>query len=683
MILARTSVITVIMERKPEKMKQLLSFVVYLLLFIYGSVAQQTIEKEQRFAGLHLDFHASSNDSGIGNTFTAEMIDSMLSIIKPDFIQVDCKGHEGISSYPTKVGNPAPAFKKDILKIWREVTDKYNIPLFMHYSGIWDNEAIKKHPHWARYNADGNQDKNANSLFNGYADSLLIPQLKELATVYKVNGVWVDGDCWVLSPDYSPAAKEKFMKETGIAEIPAKPGDAYYFEWMEFHRKTFRNYITTYANAAHDVAPDFRVTSNWSLSSMMPEPVDVPVDYLSGDVAGSNSLYSSAFESRCLALQGKPWDLMSWSFAWKNNSKATKSIPQLQQEAAQVLATGGGFQTYWQQNRDGTPEPYQFRKMADIVEFCKERKAYTFQSAMVPQIGLLYSTYAWKRIQNSGLYNAHGQEALKGILNLLLDSQYPVEILMDHQLAGRLEKYPMLIIPEWEHIDPAIQLQLQQYVQHGGKLLIIGAIATADFANMLQVQFETPVKKNGLFAGLGTDIVMMNAAFQQVKPTAPIKTFGTQLTADDWRFTTGNFLASVAQYGKGKAGAIYIDIGKYYSQNQNSLLKNLVKKVIEEMDASFISTIKGSENIHQVISRKNNKLYIHLINSGGEHNNPNVLVYNNLPAVENIQVNLQIKTPKQIRTQPGNKIIPFTYNNNKVTIKIPSVQVYSILEITE
>ncbi|HEX5026142.1 MAG TPA: alpha-amylase family protein, partial [Agriterribacter sp.] len=531
--------------------------------------AQQTTGKE-RFAGLHFDFHAGITDSGIGKTFTPEMIDSLLSMVKPDFIQVDCKGHPGVSSYPTKVGHPAPAIEKDILKIWRAVTEKYGVPLYVHYSGIWDNEALKAHPEWARYNADGNPNVNATSLFSDYKTELLIPQLKELATSYHLDGVWVDGDCWMLSPDYSPASKGAFTKETGISAVPGKKDDPYYFEWMEFNRKKFRDYITLYADEVHKVAPNFKVTSNWSFSSMMPEPVDVPVDYLSGDVAGSNSIYSSAFESRCLALQGKPWDLMSWSFAWKNNAKATKSVLQLQQEAAEVLAMGGGFQTYWQQNRDGTPEPYQFRKMQEIVAFCKERKAFTFNGAMVPQIGILYSTYAWKRIPNDGLYNADGQEAMKGVLNMLLDSQLPAEILMDHQLKGRLNKYPLLIIPEWTHIDPAIREQVLDYVKQGGNLLIIGAEAIQDYANELGVRISSPMlEKTAVFAGFADRIVLMQTNFQPTKPNEGTTVFGTQFKADDLRFTTENYLASLTPYGKGKIAGIYLNIGSFYNNNQN------------------------------------------------------------------------------------------------------------------
>jgi hypothetical protein len=109
---------------------------------------KQTLRRSDSFFGLHFDFHANKNDSAVGKTFTAEMIDSLLTMVQPDYIQVDCKGHPGISSYPTKVGNAAPGFVKDPLKIWREVTRKHNVALFVHYSGVWDDASAEKHPEW-------------------------------------------------------------------------------------------------------------------------------------------------------------------------------------------------------------------------------------------------------------------------------------------------------------------------------------------------------------------------------------------------------------------------------------------------------------------------------------------------------------------------------------------------------
>ena len=53
-----------------------------------------------------------------------------------------------------------------------------------------------------------------------------------------------------------------------------------------------------------------------------------------------------------------------------------------------------------------------------------------------------YSVQGWKMI-NNGVYGWSSN--MEGITNLLLDSQYPVEILLDHQIKDRMEKYPLTL----------------------------------------------------------------------------------------------------------------------------------------------------------------------------------------------------------------------------------------------
>ncbi|HQM69388.1 MAG TPA: hypothetical protein PK521_08780 [Bacteroidales bacterium] len=125
------------------------------------------------------------------------MVQTIIDRVQPDYIQTDCKGHTGYTSYPTKVGNPAPGFVGDPLRIWREVTARNGVALYMHYSGVWDTRAIELHPEWAALHADGTRDKEKTSVFGTYVDQLLVPQLKELAGDYDVDGVWVDGECWI------------------------------------------------------------------------------------------------------------------------------------------------------------------------------------------------------------------------------------------------------------------------------------------------------------------------------------------------------------------------------------------------------------------------------------------------------------------------------------------------------
>jgi hypothetical protein len=215
------------------------SFLIISLLSFCLLLNAQPKKRADSFFGIHFDFHATLDDREIGKTFTAEMIDSFLTLVKPDFVQVDCKGHPGCTSYPTKVGNQAGGYTKDILKIWREVTAKHNVALYVHYSGLFDIKAVTDHPEWARLLPDGTPDKQMTAYLGEYSDKLLIPQMKEISD-YGVNGAWIDGECWATHPDYSLGLLEAFKKETGITNVPKSASDPHYKDFIEFNRTMFR-----------------------------------------------------------------------------------------------------------------------------------------------------------------------------------------------------------------------------------------------------------------------------------------------------------------------------------------------------------------------------------------------------------------------------------------------------------
>ena len=88
---------------------------------------------------------------------------------------------------------------------------------------------------------------------------------------------------------------------------------------------------------------------------------------------------------------------------------------------------------------------------------------------------------------------------LKGILQNLLSSQYVVDVVAEHQLKD-INKYPLLVYPEWETITPDFKKILLDYVSKGGKLLLIGPNSSLLFKDELKVSVQTPatVKNNGL-----------------------------------------------------------------------------------------------------------------------------------------------------------------------------------------
>ncbi len=399
--------------------------------------AQGRLSRAESFLGVHFDFHAGKDCTEVGKNTTRAMIENIIDRVKPDYLQVDCKGHPGLSSYPTKVGNRAPGIIGDPLKAWRDVTAERGVALYMHYSGVWDSAAVAQHPDWAALGADGKPSSRATSFFGPYADRLLIPQLRELAGDYGVDGAWVDGECWASVPDWSAAALRAFRESTGISEAPRKPGDPHWFEFLQFHREAFRRYLRRYIQEVKKTHPRFQICSNWAFTDHMAELVSAPVDFLSGDYSAENSVNSARLSARYLVWQGKPWDLMAWSFARKGGKgpSTQKSAPQLQREAAVVVALGGGFQAYFMQKRGGSIYDGQMPLMGEVAAFCRARQALCHRAVPVPQVALLLSTAGHYRRIN-GLFN-RDLGRLAGTLQALLESQHCVDVVGEHLEGDR------------------------------------------------------------------------------------------------------------------------------------------------------------------------------------------------------------------------------------------------------
>ena len=124
--------------------------------------------RDESFFGLHFDFHAhpeKSKGKKIGETLKEEDIRKICREVKPDFIQIDCKGHPGYASYPTKLGNAMPDFSMDTLALWRKVTAEEGVALYLHYSGIRD----------LKYLRDGRLTEGAMQIDGTYLDEDICP----------------------------------------------------------------------------------------------------------------------------------------------------------------------------------------------------------------------------------------------------------------------------------------------------------------------------------------------------------------------------------------------------------------------------------------------------------------------------------------------------------------------------
>ena len=163
---------------------------------------------DNAFFGLHFDIHATLADKNLGRDASVKQLIEQFEKIKPDFVQCDCKGHPGVTAWPTDVGVRSPGIVKDALAIWREATRRLELPLIMHYSGVYDVAAIANHPDWGRIKsaretaaAGGDAlDHDHTCPLSDYTEHYMIPQMLELIRKYDIDGFWVDGENWATQP---------------------------------------------------------------------------------------------------------------------------------------------------------------------------------------------------------------------------------------------------------------------------------------------------------------------------------------------------------------------------------------------------------------------------------------------------------------------------------------------------
>jgi hypothetical protein len=654
--------------------------VLALLLIVGQAIAAdappQRLRRPDSFLGIHFDFHANTDCNEVGKNTTPAMVENIIDLVHPDYLQIDCKGHPGFSSYPTKVGQQAPGIIGDPLRTWREVTARRGVALFMHYSGVYEKQGVLK-PGWAAISANGKPHERATSFFGPYAERLLIPQLRELATDYGVDGAWVDGECWASVVDYCPAAIAAFQKATGIQSVPRKPGDPNWFEFLEFHREAFRKYLRNYITAVKQTNPDFQICSNWAFTDHMAESVSAPVDFLSGDYSPENSVNSARVSARYLVRQGKPWDLMAWSFS-KKGYRPQKSAVQLQREAAVVLAQGGGFQAYFKQNRDGSVVLEQMPVMAEVAKFCRARQAICHHAMPVPQVGLLLSTAD----QYHRINSLFGRDLLRihGILQAMLEGQQSVELLGEHQLAGRMAEYPVIVVPECLYLDGQFRDRLVEYVKAGGNLLVVGPSAARLFENELNVKLPAEANPNAVvhLAHAGTTMSLTcQAALATLGPG--VKPFG-QLRATADAASASQPAASIAVLGKGRIAATYFNLGQPYLKGRPELLRCFLNDLVRELFPRPMVEVKGSADVDVCVARNHGQLLVNLVNTAGPHQTEPIM--DAIPAVGPLEVKIRLdRKPASVTIEPGARSTPVEFRDGELRLAIPKLEIHDIVVI--
>lgn len=648
-------------------------------------IQKKPVPRRDAFFGLHFDLHPSETDLALGADISEENIGKLLERVRPDYVQYDCKGHVGWAGFPTKVGWPAPGIKKDSLAVWRQATRERGVGLYIHYSGVWDGQAIAHHPDWARIDEKGGRDPNNTSVFGPYKDELLIPQLKEVVAAYDLDGLWVDGECWAAQLDYSPRALEAWKKATGKTAAPKKRGEPDWLEWKMFQRRAFETYLGAWVDTLHAFKPELQITSNWMYTTFAPKAVEVRLDYLSGDYSPSLSVDRARVEARYLASTGMPWDLMAWGFdKGRDQGWSIKTPVQLMQEAAVVLMAGGGFQIYHQPTRSGYIAEAIIDQEGRVADFYAPRKEASFKSRTVPQVALLLSAEShWD--QSDRVFAPWGGEFddLEGALHALLELHYSVDILAEHQLLAsqRMNEFPLVVVPDSPKLSEEFKAALLRYVERGGSLLLMGEKCARLFEPALGVKLLGKARSVNEELATPAGPVGIGGEWQEAAPTTA-KAAGLRYATRDTR-KEARTAATIVNYGKGKIGAVFGPLANIFFKGHHPYVRQFIGELTKELFPEPAVIVDGPPALDVALRKtKDGKMSLHLLNRG---NLPLPDRYNftdYIPAAGPITVRMRLEAkPKKVTLVPDGTKLKWTWKKGWLTATIPQVHIHSVLVV--
>ena len=640
-------------------------------------------KRTEAFFGIHFDFHAAPGQI-VPSVYRPESFEAMLDAVKPDYAQCDTKGHPGISSYPTKVGNPPENCPHDVLKMIREVTEKRDIPLFGHYSGLYDDKVCEQHPEWAAILPNGERSPSFLSVFSPYVDEILIPQLKELAGVYKLDGAWVDGDCWGARVDYSHWAIDAYKAKYGVE--PPRPEDENYESYREFCRQGFADYVNHYVTEVQKDYPDFQITSNWIYSQNMAHKMDVIMPWLSGDLDSADALYGGRVHGRVFEARKLPWDLMGWGHNFRYapslpaiacDDRTTKGRDQYLQEAASVVMLGGGYQFYnIQYGHGGTVQDWAIPLWENTAKFCRER-IICHKGRLMPQVGVILPDQP-NPIESDSCYtlNTSGRSFRRWI-SILQESGFSTSAVFEHEPES-FARFPVLVAPNSDGYHPETVAALKEYVANGGCLLLDGG-ASEHLQALTGIVKKSWEEERQIFLEGGGRLAAAKVPFKE------FDSVGAEVASlcYDSNFFQANPTPSAYMntIGKGKVCTLAFEMLPFYDFNRAAPLNAFIQDTMKRFEYIPYVSVSGSYYAEHTILLKDDCILVNLLNRAGEHQVPAMRCYDEVPSIGPLTVTIRDKDIKSVTQIPENVSLPMTATEDGFQVTIDRLHIHTILKL--
>jgi hypothetical protein len=218
-------------------------------------------------------------------------------------------------------------------------------------------------------------------------------------------------------------------------------------------------------------------------------------------------------------------------------------------------------------------------------------------------------------------------------------------------------------------------------VRDGGNLLLIGPRTAALFEAELGVTLQGSAKANttvhlrrdggpALITGdlqavqLGTAAAAVGEISASTDPAAPAQP-----------------AASITPFGRGRIAATYFSFGQSYTKEPNAAASDFLAALVRRLVPAPLVEVTGSHEVDVCVARNHGQLLVNLVNTAGPHRTQPI--FDTIPSVGPLQVTIRVAAkPQRVALQPGNRPLPFTYRDGRITVTVPALAIHDIVAVT-
>ncbi len=410
-----------------------------------------------------------------------------------DLINVFAKCHHSWSYYPTKTGAPHPNLHGDLLGNQIEACHEIGVSAPVYFTVGWSAHDAETHPEWCVRTIDGEftapnwpADAAADDpkptfqwkelCVTGEYHQLIKAQTREICTRYDVDGLWYD----IYHPQllcYCDRCRAG-MEAEGIDLGDRSAVEAYRARTILEHAEDLRGVIT-------ESHPDASIYFNGLTAIERPQNFRYRLFQVNtkNDLEDLPTTWGGydkfPLRAKIFHREQKPVVAMSGKFhtAW-GEFGGFKDPEALRFEAASMIAYGACCNFGDHLHPHGEMDMTTYQRIGHAFEYVEQIEEYGVGG--LPAASL-------------GFWASYELEADEGLARMLLEEHIDFDVVAS---GDDLSRFETIVVPSKQGVlDDAVD-EVNQYVEAGGSLVILGAGALAANGEAL------PIRLGGRYVGL-------------------------------------------------------------------------------------------------------------------------------------------------------------------------------------